>query len=95
MKLLYDVSHQWSIYLNSCVAELASEAIEAPGANIPFSLETILVDLEGGGAMWDRYFRAHWWTFLKDRGRPEAALALAATEMATSEAAVVAETEQR
>ena len=28
---------------------MASEAVEAPGANAPLSLEPILVDIEGGG----------------------------------------------
>ena len=43
--LLFDVLRRWSHYLNRCVAELASEVEEAPGASIPFSLEPILVDL--------------------------------------------------
>ena len=46
--LLFDVSRWWSQYLNRCVAESASEVVEAPGASFPFSLEPILVDLEGG-----------------------------------------------
>ena len=37
----------WSLYVNRCVsASAASEDLEAPGANIPFSLDP--VDLEGG-----------------------------------------------
>ena len=47
-KLLFDVSRRWSQYLNTCVAALASEVEEAPGASVPFSLEPILVELEGG-----------------------------------------------
>ena len=46
--LLYDVSRRWSLYLNRCVAELASDEFEAPGANIPFFLKPILVEIEGG-----------------------------------------------
>ena len=46
--LLFDVSRRWSQYLNRCVAALASEVEEAPGASVPFSLEPILVYLEGG-----------------------------------------------
>ena len=37
-----------SQYLNRCVAASASEVEEAPGASAPFSLEPILVELEGG-----------------------------------------------
>ena len=46
--LLYDVSRRWSQYLNRCVAASTSEVEEAPGASVPFSLEPILVKLEGG-----------------------------------------------
>ena len=46
--LLYNVSHRWSLNLNGCVAALASEALKAPVSNVPFLLEPILVDLEGG-----------------------------------------------
>ena len=46
--LLYDVSRRWSQYLNRCVAASASEVAEALGASVPFSLEPILVELEGG-----------------------------------------------
>ena len=46
--LLFDVLRRWSQYLNRCVAALASEVEEAPGASVPFSLEPILVELEGG-----------------------------------------------
>ena len=40
--------HWWSKYLNSCVASLLSETQLALGGNIPFLLDPILVDLEGG-----------------------------------------------
>ena len=46
--LLFDLLRRLSHYLNRCVAELASEVEEAPGASIPFSLEPIMVELEGG-----------------------------------------------
>ena len=46
--LLYDVSQRWSQYLNRCVAALDSEVVEALGASVPFSIEQILVELEGG-----------------------------------------------
>ena len=46
--LLYSMLRRWSLYLNRCVDVLASEDLEEPGANTPFSLEPILVDLEGG-----------------------------------------------
>ena len=39
---------QWSQYLNRCVAASDSEVTKAPRASTPFSLEPILVDLEGG-----------------------------------------------
>ena len=45
---LYDASRRWSQYLNRCMAALASEVVEAPGASSPLSLEPILVELEGG-----------------------------------------------
>ena len=46
--LLFDVSRRWSQYLNRCVAASASELEEAPGASVLFSLEPILIKLEGG-----------------------------------------------
>ena len=46
--LLFDVSRRWSQYLNRCVAALASEVVKEPGASVPFYLEPILVELEGG-----------------------------------------------
>ena len=41
--LLFDVSWRWSQYLNRCMAVLASEVEDAPGASVTFSLEPILV----------------------------------------------------
>ena len=46
--LLYDMSRQWSLYLNRFVAASSSESLEALGSNVPFSLDPIMVDLEGG-----------------------------------------------
>ena len=46
--LLFDVSRQWSLYLNRCVAASASESLDAPGCQVYFSLEPILAYLEGG-----------------------------------------------
>ena len=46
--LIYYVSRRWSLYLNKCVAALASKLLEAPGANNLFSLNSILVEIEGG-----------------------------------------------
>ena len=46
--LLFDVSRRWIQYLNRCVAASASEVEDAPGASFIFSLEPILVNLEGG-----------------------------------------------
>ena len=48
MTLIYDVSRQWSLYLNRCVAALESESLEAPGSNTPLSIYPILLELEGG-----------------------------------------------
>ena len=48
MTLLYNMSRRWSQYLNRCVAVSASKVVEAPRGSILFSLEPILVDLEGG-----------------------------------------------
>ena len=45
--LLYDVSQQCNLYLNRCVAVLALEALEAPGATVPFTLDPILLEMEG------------------------------------------------
>ena len=46
--LLFDVLWRLSQYLNRCVAALASEVEEAPGASTPFSLKPLLVEMEGG-----------------------------------------------
>ena len=46
--LLFDVSWRWILYLNRCVAALASESLDSPGCQVPFSLDPILADLEGG-----------------------------------------------
>ena len=46
--LLFDLSRRWSLYLNRCVAASASESLDAPGCQVPFSLEPILAELEGG-----------------------------------------------
>ena len=46
--LIYNVLRRWSLYLNRCVAVLVSKALDVPGTSTPFSLELILVDLEGG-----------------------------------------------
>ena len=46
--LLYDVSQRWSQYFNRCEEASASEVVENPGVDIPFSLEPILDELEGG-----------------------------------------------
>ena len=46
--LLYHFSRRRSQYLNMCVATSPSKVVEAPGASVPFSLEPILVYLEGG-----------------------------------------------
>ena len=46
--LLYDVSHQWSLCLNRCITLSSSEDVGAAGATMPFSLEPIFLELEGG-----------------------------------------------
>ena len=46
--LLFNVLRLWSQDLNRCVAASALEVEEALGASVPFFLEPILVDLEGG-----------------------------------------------
>ena len=46
--LLFDLSWWWSLYLNRCVAESASEPFDTSGSHVPFLLETILADLDGG-----------------------------------------------
>ena len=48
--LLYGVSQRWSLYINRCVDVSASKALESPGANLSFSINTIPFDLE-----WGRY----------------------------------------
>ena len=45
---IFDVSRRWCNYLNRCVVVLDSEMVEALGASVPFSLEPILVNMEGG-----------------------------------------------
>ena len=39
--LIYNVLRSWRLHLNICVAALASETLEAPEANVLFSLEPI------------------------------------------------------
>ena len=46
--LLYDMLCWWSLYLNKCVTALSSEDVGAPGATVTFSLDPILLNLEGG-----------------------------------------------
>ena len=46
--LIYDVLRQWSLYLNRYVVVFVSKKMEAPGSNISFLLDPILVELEGG-----------------------------------------------
>ena len=41
------MSWRWSLYLNRCVAALALEALDAPGAKTLFTLETTLLEMEG------------------------------------------------
>ena len=48
--IMYDVFLWWSLYLNMCVDALVLEALEYLEVNAPFSIDPILVDLEGGGA---------------------------------------------
>ena len=47
---LYDMLCQSRLYLNSCVSVLVSvsEALEATGVTVPFTLDPILLKLEGG-----------------------------------------------
>ena len=47
MTVIYDVLRLWSFYLNRCMAASDSKALEALGANAPFLLEPILIDIEG------------------------------------------------
>ena len=46
--LLFDLLRRWTLYLNRCVAESASEPFDTSGSPVPFLLETILADLDGG-----------------------------------------------
>ena len=46
--LLYDGLRRWIQCINRCVDVLDSEVVEAPGGRVPFFLEPILVELEGG-----------------------------------------------
>ena len=46
--LLFGASRRWSLYLDMCVAVSALESLDAPGCCVPFSLEPILAELEGG-----------------------------------------------
>ena len=48
MTLIYDFSWRWNLYLNMCVATSVSEDLEAPGANAPFLIDSILFEIEGG-----------------------------------------------
>ena len=44
----YDVAQQCILYLNRCVAVLMSKALEALGGTVPFTLDLILLKLNGG-----------------------------------------------
>ena len=46
--LLFDLSRRWSLYLNRYVAESASEPLDTSGSHVPFLIETILAELDGG-----------------------------------------------
>ena len=46
--VIYDVSRLCSLYLNRCVTASSSEDVGAPGSTVPFLLEPILLELEGG-----------------------------------------------
>ena len=46
--LLYDVLCWWSLYLNRCVTASSSEDVGEAGETLLFSLEPILLNLEGG-----------------------------------------------
>ena len=46
--LLYDVSRWWSLYLNRCVTESSLEDVGQSVATVPFLLDPILLDMEGG-----------------------------------------------
>ena len=46
--LLYDVLQRWPLYLNMRMTALSSEDVGAPRATVPFLVEPILLDLEGG-----------------------------------------------
>ena len=43
--LLFDMSRQWSLYLNRCVAALAPESLDTLGCHVPFLLDPILAEL--------------------------------------------------
>ena len=49
--LLFDLLRRWTLYLNRCVAESASEPFDTSGSHVPFLLETIMADLDGGWCM--------------------------------------------
>ena len=46
--LLFNMLRWWSLYLNKCVTASSSEDVGAPGAMVLFSLELILIEIEGG-----------------------------------------------
>ena len=47
-KIVFGVSRRWIQYLNMCVVASALEVVEALGGSLPFSLEPILFEMEGG-----------------------------------------------
>ena len=42
------MSRRCSLYINRCVTVSSSEDIGVPGETVPFTLDPILLDLEGG-----------------------------------------------
>ena len=48
MALIFDVLRQWSLYLNRCMTASAFESLDDPRCQVPFLLDPILYELEGG-----------------------------------------------
>ena len=47
MKLMFGMLRRWYLYLNHCMMALSSEDTGLSRATVPFSVEPILLELEG------------------------------------------------
>ena len=84
MTLISNLPWQWSLYVNMCVAVLASEQLDDSGYHVLLLLDPIMAELEGGDT-WASFYRSPWHIWCTRLVVEAVAAVLAATE-ATAEA---------